>query len=252
MSASPDQPADSSWLRPALVASWKEFVLVLVIFIGPFVWRSDWSALYGSSHGFLQRLLSDSLLLSNSAIESGLLALFLAFLHWRGWTKTDFKIKVGGSSTPQGIGLAILMGLGNALTVLGALVVLFLLQNRYAQFVPFLAANTPTVEPHSIHLSWMILLGSMILNAFFEELICIGYVFNQLAAKEGPRIALVLTVLVRMSCHSYQGFVHMLGIGAVFLITGLWYWRTRNLWPLIFAHALADSVSLALLKMKFG
>jgi hypothetical protein len=31
---------------------------------------------------------------------------------------------------------------------------------------------------------------------------------------------LLLTVLLRMSCHTYQGPVHMLGIGMVFLLFG--------------------------------
>jgi membrane protease YdiL (CAAX protease family) len=92
---------------------------------------------------------------------------------------------------------------------------------------------------------------SLILNAFFEELICTGYLFNQFAAKHGSLFALLLTVLLRMSCHTYQGPVHMLGIGVVFLIYGGWYWYTRNLWTLIFAHAFADFVSAGTLKLLF-
>ena len=96
------------------------------------------------------------------------------------------------------------------------------------------------------------LIAAMIFNAFFEELTCMGYAFTQFAAKRGPLFALFLTVILRMSCHSYQGPVHMLGIGVVFLLAGLVYWRTRNLWPLVIAHALIDIFSSALVKILHG
>ena len=52
-----------------------------------------------------------------------------------------------------------------------------------------------------------------------------------------------------MLCHTYQGFVHMAGVGTLFLIYGLVYWRTRNLWILIFAHALLDICNVGALKL---
>jgi len=92
----------------------------------------------------------------------------------------------------------------------------------------------------------------MFLNAYFEELTCTAYIFAQFAAKKGPLFALILTVALRMSCHTYQGVLSCLGIGAVFLVSGLWYWRTRNLWILILSHALLDIGSIGLVKLVGG
>ena len=92
-----------------------------------------------------------------------------------------------------------------------------------------------------------------ILNAYFEELVFMGYAFNQFAAKRGPAIALGAVLALRIAVHAYQGFAHAAGIGAVFLIFGLWYWTTRRLGSLIVAHALIDIGSLGLLKaVHFG
>jgi membrane protease YdiL (CAAX protease family) len=58
----------------------------------------------------------------------------------------------------------------------------------------------------------------------------------------------LLTDMVRMSFHIYQGALHMLGIGAVFLVLNGCYWWTRNLWPLVFAHVLIDILGMGVAK----
>jgi membrane protease YdiL (CAAX protease family) len=238
-----------SWLRPNLVASWREITTVTVIFVGYFAFMSTRSALLGSSSRYIVKLFSDYRLFMNCAIESVFLALFLAFLHYRGWEKSDFKIKPGWWSSTQGALLFLPTLMGNACMVLGIFALIFSLQTKYQHFLPFLMANSPHTQPVGSNLSWSVLLLSLTINAFFEELICTGYLFNQFASKHGPLFALLLIVLLRMSCHTYQGPVHMLCIGVVFLIYGGWYWYTRNLWTLIFAHAFADIISLGTLKV---
>jgi membrane protease YdiL (CAAX protease family) len=99
------------------------------------------------------------------------------------------------------------------------------------------------------HLSWGVMVAAMVLNAFLEEIVCTSYAFNQFAAKRGPLFALLLVVLLRMACHTYQGPVHMLGIGAVFFVFGAWYGWRRNVWTIVFAHALIDLASMSFLKL---
>lgn len=242
----------AEWLRPELVAPWWEVILVGAAFIGPFIWTSAWAALHGSNHKYVTLLLSDNHLLWNGVIESGLLAIFLLFLCWRGWTPADFKIAPGWISSVQGFGLLITVQIASSVTVIGLLLLLFLGQTRFSSFMPFLASQAPHLKLHSLDVSWAVMVPAMVLNAYFEELICMGYLFTQIAAKQGPLAALLLTVLVRMSCHTYQDQVHLLGIGVVFLLFGVWYWRTQNLWPLIFAHALLDLFSTGVVKLIFG
>jgi len=240
------------WLRPELVAPWWEIVLVLIVLIGAFAGRSTYMALHGSSGHYINLLLTNSRLLNSLAGESVILTLMLFYLHRRGWKPTDFKIRPDWWSSLQGFGLFIAVTVGNSVTVIGLFVLIFALQTQYSQFLAYLMANSPHLEHHSIEVGWTVLIFSMILNAFFEEMTCMGYAFNQFAAKHGPLFALLLTVLLRMSCHSYQGPVHMLGIGVVFTLFGLCYWHTRNLWTLIFAHAALDICSTGFIKLLFG
>ena len=247
-----ERNVDTRWLRGELVAPWWEIAAILLVVIGPFAGRSIWMAFQGSSSHFINLLLTNSRLLSGAIIESALLAALLGYLRWRGWTAHDFKIKPGWLSTLEGIPLFVAVLAANFVTVSTLFALIFVLQSTYNSLYAFLLAYNPQPEFHSIHVGWILLIGTMILNAFFEEMTCMGYAFNQFAAKRGPFFALVVTVSVRMSCHIYQGPVHMLGIGMVFLIFGLWYWYTRNLWPLIAGHALLDIASTGLMKIFFG
>ena len=220
--------------------------------IGPFAWRSVWNAFHGSSNHFINLLLTDSRLLGNVAVESALLAALLWFLHRRGWKTSDFKIKPGVQSTAEGVALSIAVLFANFATVVTLFVITFHLQTTYHSLYAFLLEKNPPPKIHSIHAGWTILTATMILNAFFEEITCMGYIFNRFAARHGPGLALILTVGLRMVCHAYQGPVHMLGIGAVFILFGLWYWRTRNLWPLIVGHTLLDMFSTGVMKLLYG
>jgi membrane protease YdiL (CAAX protease family) len=186
------------------------------------------------------------------AVESGIFAALLWFLHRRGWTVGDFKIRPTVLSTLQGIPLFVAVLAGNFIVVATLLSVIFLLQLVNPSLRDFFLGNIPHPAPHSIHVGWAVLIGTMVLNAFFEEMTCMGYAFNQFAAKRGPVFALIVTVVLRMACHTYQGPIHMLGIGMVFTIFGLWYWYARNLWPLIAAHAFLDLFSTGLMKIFFG
>jgi len=240
------------WLRPGVVASWWEIAAVIAVVIGPFAGRSIWMALHGSSTHFINLLLNDSRLLTGMAAESGILGALLWFLHRRGWTKADFQIKPGWLSTLEGLLLFPAVFVGNLVVVITLFTIIFQLQTTYQSAYAFILANSPRPAFHSIHVGWLVLIGTLVLNAFFEEMTCMGYVFNQFAAKRGPVFALIVTVILRMACHTYQGPVHMLGIGMVFTIFGIWYWYSRNLWPLIVGHAFLDIVSTGLLKMIFG
>jgi hypothetical protein len=102
-----DKGGAFSWLRPDLVGSWWEVAGVAASFVGYFSVTSLRQALRGSGSRYIALLLSDYHLLINIAIESVFLAAFFGFLHYRGWKKSDFKIKPGWWSSLQGILLLI-------------------------------------------------------------------------------------------------------------------------------------------------
>jgi membrane protease YdiL (CAAX protease family) len=88
--------------------------------------------------------------------------------------------------------------------------------------------------------SWIVLIFSNIVNGCFEELTVMGYAFNQFAAKRGPLFALVSTTFLRLLYHTWKQPAYLLETGIAFLIFGVFYWRTRKLWPLILAHVSFD------------
>jgi membrane protease YdiL (CAAX protease family) len=238
------------WLRPELVASWREIAVVLFFLLAPFAGMSAWAAARGSQAHYVQHLLSDRALSLNGALESAILGLGLVYLHRRGWRPVDLRIRPGFLSSVESLGLMPLAFAANTTVVFGLLVVLFLTQKSEPNFFRFILEQSPQLTHLELgQLSWSVMIVAMVLNAFLEEIICTSYAFNQFAAKRGPLVALLLVVLLRMACHTYQGPVHMLGIGAVFFVFGAWYWWRRNVWTLIFAHALIDLGSLGAVKL---
>ena len=238
-----------NFLRPELVATWREITGVLLVFLAPFAIASAWAASRGSQGRYIQHFLSNRALLLNGVVEAAFLGLLLVFLHWRGWKPADLRIRPSVGSTLLGLPLLPLTLFANGLVVFSASFVLYLTQHRYANFIQFLIADSPQLHHlHAGQLSWFVLASTMLLNAFLEEITCTAYAFNQFAARLGPFRGLILVVILRTACHTYQGGVHALGLSTAFLIYGLIYWRTRNLWLLIFAHAFLDFSSFAALK----
>lgn len=250
--AIPHAAASREWLRPALVRSWGEFILVAAAALALFIRNSTVAALHGSSSNFMQAILADAKLGWYVVIESLLLAAFLFYLHWRGWKPADLRIGISWLTTAEGLGLFLFCQVAISTVIIGLFVLIYALQTTTPLFADFLSRMVPHIPPHSLHVSWLAIIAAMVVNAFLEEITCMGYVFNQLAARRGPVVALVVTVFLRVACHTYQDPVHLAGIAVLFTLYGLFYWYVRKLWPLIFAHLLLDIVSMSALKVLFG
>ena len=82
-------------------------------------------------------------------------------------------------------------------------------------------------------------------NAAFEELAVTGFVIASLAEK-GAAIAVTASALLRFAYHLYQGPLSAVSVIPLGFLLGALFWRARNLWPLIVAHALADVVVFVL------
>jgi membrane protease YdiL (CAAX protease family) len=82
-------------------------------------------------------------------------------------------------------------------------------------------------------------------NGIFEELFVAGYIIIVLAATRGTWVAINVSTVVRLLYHLYQGPVGVITIVPMGLLYGYVYARTRQLWPLIFAHVLIDIVGLS-------
>jgi membrane protease YdiL (CAAX protease family) len=85
---------------------------------------------------------------------------------------------------------------------------------------------------------------------FLEELLWRGYLMNRLVDLQGKEtkltwaIALVGSAIIFGLGHTYQGLGGVIKITAVGLLFGAAFLTIRrNLWPLVFAHALLDTIS---------
>jgi membrane protease YdiL (CAAX protease family) len=91
--------------------------------------------------------------------------------------------------------------------------------------------------------------------AFGEELVFRGFLNTRLAtAFGGGQAAIALSVVAQALLfglgHVYLGPRGVMNAAAIGLVMGGVYWANgRNLWPLIIAHGLVDSVSLTVLRL---
>jgi CAAX protease family protein len=89
--------------------------------------------------------------------------------------------------------------------------------------------------------------------AFGEELMMRGFIMNRFGdAFGGGRLALALAVVAQATifglAHYKLGGLGMLTAGVIGLVMGLMYYLgKRNLWHLILAHGIIDSISLTML-----
>jgi membrane protease YdiL (CAAX protease family) len=175
------------------------------------------------------------------------LVIFWVVCKIRGSTWSDF-----GLSRPKSWGRTILLGV--AVTV-GVAVVGTLLLSLIQLALPNAPQDLSRMDVLRGNL------GNMILNVaaiwftagFVEELLWRGYLMNRLIDLQGSStklawaISLVVSAIIFGLGHTYQGpggvlriMASGLVIGAAFLIT------RRNLWPVVFAHAVLDSLGFVL------
>lgn len=107
------------------------------------------------------------------------------------------------------------------------------------------------VQPRSVHgvigagISVLTILF-VIVNPFFEELIVRGYTMTEVTGLGGSRnVAILVSVVVQMSYHVYQGLLHCVGLTAVFLVFSIYFSRTRRIVPVVIAHFWSDVWALA-------
>lgn len=153
-----------------------------------------------------------------------------------------------GLTRPKSWFRTVLLGFGVALGILGAVVLAINpvinalnLEPRDMSMFNHLTGNLPSLIIN--------LVAMWITAAFLEELLWRGYLMNRLIDLLGKRtitawvFALVVSAVLFGLIHSYQGPAGMIKTGAIGFVFGLAYLAVgRNLWPLIFAHALIDSL----------
>ena len=198
-----------------------EFWLVMFVSFGLLIPRLIWRVATHEATVFDNRGV-----IALVGIELLQLAIVLWIGHIRGWSLATFGFDISWKWTGAGLLLFVVMLFFNG--IVGVLAY---------QFHPVLH------EFHAEHLSLFAILLVSLVNPVFEEVLEAGYFIHSLE-RFGMWPVVLASGLLRALLHTYQGFngaVSALTVGVVF---GLAYWRWRQLWPLIVAHALTDFLGL--------
>jgi membrane protease YdiL (CAAX protease family) len=239
-------------IRPALIVPWWEIMTVAVPMLGIGI---TMGTLYGLTHpaGSFYLLISDHFFLFNGAFQSFMLAGFLLFLHWRGWKPDDLRIRIGWGATLRGFELLVFSYGGFLAIAEFSHFMIWVMGPTPYEFLArlFFPAHMP-IPRDGFHIAWITIVLGTLLNAYYEELVYMGYGFNLWAAKYGARTAVLFSILARLAIHIYQGTEHILPIAVWAVIFGLFYRYHRKVWPLIVAHAMIDLISFGQLKLWYG
>ena len=93
------------------------------------------------------------------------------------------------------------------------------------------------------HVSLSTVMLVSIVNGIYEEVFLLGYLMRGLR-RYGASTALGITLLVRLLYHMYQGPVGALGVLLFGAVIGVYYQRTRRLFPVVASHIIADAIGL--------
>jgi membrane protease YdiL (CAAX protease family) len=230
------------WLPAHLIVPWWQNALILFLTFGYSAYISNVDALKKYQTHFSHQRFGYLDLLWILAVESGLFSLFIFYLWWAGWKASNFEFTVSLRSSLHGALLLV--------TQLFAGFVVFKLSEGTHISLPM------SMDAHDSHLqhgetNLLLIILSQIINSLFEECVFLGYAFRQFAAKGGAFFAFLLTIFLRLCCHTWQGPVFIWATGVAFVAYGCYYWYYRNLWPVMLAHTCFDFILLASQRASF-
>ena len=218
----PAEPGDTA-RQPALVEAAAMVILCFGWFI--LISLSAVGADFPAGEGF-----SDSNLLEMIVTECVLGALALVFLRLRGHSLSALMPR---PSWRGGVVGALLFGVAMVAWQLVALV----FDENSIQSQPISEIMSRT------HVSLVMALSLAVVNGLYEETFLTGYLLEAFRGW-GASIAIGVPTLVRLLYHVYQGPIGAVSAVVFGMVMSLFYWRTKWLWPVVFAHILADSIAL--------
>jgi uncharacterized protein len=94
---------------------------------------------------------------------------------------------------------------------------------------------------YGLESNWISISLVIVINSVYEEFLLIGYFFKRLE-KYHPAVVIGLSMLIRLSYHTYQGWMSLFSIIPVGLVFGYYYFKYKKLWPVIIAHGLLNLI----------
>jgi membrane protease YdiL (CAAX protease family) len=210
-----------SYLRKAIqnMPDAGEFALVIGVSFGYSTWLAI-TDLFLESHGIVWSDLTIIQVLLRKVAQMLVVAFVLTI---RGWGLHQIGFRLSWSAVLAGV------------PVLLSYWVLYVAASFLAlRFYPLALDPHAAIIPQA---SVGLVLAETLVNSVFEESLVCGYVVSVLACR-GVVLSITVSALIRMAYHLYYGPMVLIVILPMGLLFSLVYWKWRNLWPLITAHAL--------------
>jgi len=171
----------------------------------------------------------DSLLLVACELVASLL--IASFIYVRGWRLRDFNLRASW--------LGFLIG---ALLFGGTLILHIAVWDLFAGHPAARSFMVEIASQARVSLPVAVILSTV--NGAYEEIFLTGYLTKALQAGGAP-FAIGVSGLIRLLNHIYQGPLGAVSVLFFGLVLTLYYWRYRQLWPVISAHGIADFIAFA-------
>lgn len=210
----------------------KAFIEALLVLLFAFLYPLSTSLAYTIGIGVKLPNLTDAGSVALMGFELGVIGMFLLYWKARGSKFNELGVSVSK--------IDILY------TVLLFVAIYLLFSAQYTIWVRF-TRTAPSQSGLELggHLSPFSVLLMSIVNPIYEEIFLIGYLYSRLSKNMHWAFIALLSILVRVSYHTYQGFYSVIGIGLYGLVMATFYWKFRRLAPIVIVHGLLDAYTLS-------
>lgn len=214
-----------------------DVVILTVIFFGLAIYTSTSQYFLLTQDAVtVEENLTFSTLQNYQAFLTQFILLMIAFgyLKWRNFDFSQWHIKPSLKSLLQGAGLFIVLSL--AMDLYYAVIYGFNVSDNSVSFLSVLREVRFSTVLYAI------------LNGFYEEIFFLGICL--VVKPNYLKWALLYSLIIRVSFHTYQGLETALGLGIwLGLIIYLFYSRSKekNLFPFWIAHSIADVFGLSVM-----
>lgn len=214
----------------AKMPDWLEVFIVIAICFGTSIYISI--ASFSSGEAFTKIEFNDNRIIRTLLFELVLTIVCLIFLRLRNYKIGErLKFEPSLKSTLAGVGLFF----ATYLIYIVSIVIIFAIIGE---------RNIP-VAKYVVTVSFPLIIAASLINPLFEETFVMGYIFDKFESR-GVAWAITASVLLRISYHLYQGWIGIISLFVIGLVSALVYSRYRNLWAFYVAHALMDFTGLLL------
>ena len=184
-------------------------------------------SIYSIMNGFKNGTFSDGRMIATIAMELFLGAIAIYFLYVRKYAISTLY----PTPSVKGAGIGVVLYVATVIA--------------YWVFVVPLYSGQPTqpiqqmVSSATVSLSTVVPMA--IINGAYEEIFLLGFLLRGLRGY-GVSTAIGISLLVRLLYHLYQGPIGAISILALGMIFSVYYVRTERLFPVVFAHIIADII----------